>query len=128
MITENDEDSVFLALGHRIRRRILDLVKASPGITVGELAKSFDVSRIAVINHLATLEKAGLLVSEKDKQSRRLHINTMPLQLIYERWTDEYSAMWSGRVSMIKKMAELSAGNEAIPATGTHTINGEKEK
>ena len=112
MITNDDDDNVFLALGHRIRREIMDLVKETPGITVGELAKSFDVSRIAVINHLATLEKAGLILSEKDKQSRRLYLNTVPLQLIYERWTDEYSALWSGRVSLIKKMAEATAKKE----------------
>ena len=108
MITEENMDALFLALGHKIRRRILDLVRDSPGIAVGELALSFDVSRVAVINHLSTLEKAGLIVSEKDKQSRRLYLNTVPLQLIYERWTDEYSTMWSERVSLIKKMAELS--------------------
>lgn len=112
MITEDDEDSVFLALGHRIRRQILDILRDSPGIAVGELAKSFDVSRIAVINHLATLEKARLVISEKDKRSRRLYLNTVPLQLIYERWTDEYSVMWSEKVSLIKKMAEDTVKQE----------------
>ncbi|MGB7335553.1 MAG: helix-turn-helix transcriptional regulator [Salaquimonas sp.] len=114
MIT-NDEpnsdelDAVFQALAHITRRQILDLVRASPGISVGVLAGEFDVSRIAVMNHLAVLEKAGLIISEKDGRSRMLYINAMPIQEIYDRWTDTYSAYWSSRMNLIKSAAEAVA-------------------
>lgn len=106
MITTDEMDAVFHALAHEHRRRILDLVKASPGLSVGRLALSFDVSRIAVMNHLAVLERAGLIVSQKDGRSRRLYLNAVPIQLIHDRWTDEYSAHWAQRVTDIKAMAE----------------------
>ena len=58
MITNNDMSAVFHALSHESRRKMLDILKAKPGASVGELAKAFDVSRIAVMNHLSVLEKA----------------------------------------------------------------------
>ncbi len=55
MITNDDMDAVFQALAHSARREMLDHVRAKPGLSVGELASKFDVSRIAVMNHLAVL-------------------------------------------------------------------------
>ncbi len=109
MLTNNSMDSIFQALAHEIRRTILDLLRENPGLTVGKLAGHFDVSRIAVMNHLAVLEKAGLVTSEKDRRSRRLYLNVMPIQLIYDRWTDDYSGHWAGRLASIKYAAEQAA-------------------
>jgi DNA-binding transcriptional ArsR family regulator len=108
MFTNNDMDAVFHALAHTVRREILDYVRATPGLTVGELASKFDVSRIAVMNHLAVLEKADLLISERDGRSRKLYLNIMPIQDIYERWTDTYSAYWAEHVNLIKHAAEAA--------------------
>ena len=99
-------DAVFQALAHESRRRILDLVKEMPGINVGAVASEFDVTRIAVMKHLAMLEDAGLLISEKDGRTRRLYFNAVPIQMIYDRWTTEYSAYWAGTVTRIKYLAE----------------------
>jgi DNA-binding transcriptional ArsR family regulator len=112
MIDDPDMDAVFQALAHASRRRMLDTVKDCPGIGVGELASEFDVSRIAVMKHLAVLEQAGLLVSEKDGRTRRLYFNAVPIQLIHDRWTTEYSAYWSGNLTRIKYLAETRAHNE----------------
>ena len=75
-------------------------------MTVGEMAVEFDVSRIAVMKHLAVLEEAKLLISEKEGRSRRLYLNLIPIQMIYDRWTTEYSAYWSGQMTRIKYLAE----------------------
>lgn len=106
MITNDDMDLIFHALAHKTRRRILDLVRDQPGQGVGELAKAFDVSRIAIMNHLKVLEEAGLLVSQKDGRTRRLYLNAMPIQAIHERWIDAYSGFWADRLSFIKQAAE----------------------
>lgn len=111
-------DAVFQALAHGARRRMLDMVKEKPGISVGALASRFDVSRIAVMKHVAVLEEANLLYSEKDGRTRRLYFNAVPIQLIYERWTTEYSAYWSGRVTEIKYRAEARAEREHKPKKG----------
>lgn len=115
MITNGDMDLVFHALAHQTRRRILDLVRDRPGQSVGELAKAFDVSRIAIMNHLKVLEEASLLVSQKDGRSRRLYLNAMPIQAIQERWIDGFSAHWADRLSFIKQASEQIARVNTIP-------------
>lgn len=102
-------DDIFQALAHETRRTIMDIVRDRAGLSVGELASHFDVSRIAVMNHLAVIEKAGLIISEKKGRERRLYLNVAPIQLIYERWTDDYSGFWASRVSDIKYKAEQKA-------------------
>lgn len=101
-------DRIFAALSHTSRREMLDRLRDKPGLSVGELAASFDVTRIAVMNHLKVLEEAKLVISEKDGRSRRLYLNAVPIQAIYERWTDTFSAHWLDRMSLIKALAEAS--------------------
>lgn len=107
MFTDEEMTAVFHALAHEHRRRILDILKAQPGIGVGQLAMSFDVTRIAVMNHLTVLEQAGLVVSEQDGRTRRLYLNAVPIQMIHERWSDEYG--FAARVTDIKRLAEAAA-------------------
>jgi len=109
MITNNEMDQVFAALAHETRRTILDCLKHHPGLKVGELAHHFDVSRIAVMNHLAVLEGAGLVTSMREGRTRRLYINLAPIQMIHDRWSDEYSGYWAGRMTSIKYAAEEAA-------------------
>tara|TARA_R110002051_G_scaffold2863_1_gene15090 strand:- start:4681 stop:5034 length:354 start_codon:yes stop_codon:yes gene_type:complete len=108
MFTDNNMSAVFHALAHESRRRILDILKANPGCPVGEIARRFDVSRIAVMNHLAVLEKAGLVVSEKRGRTRHLHLNAVPIRMIQERWMDGYSEQFAGRLTSLKQMAEAA--------------------
>lgn len=117
MITSDDMDLVFHALAHQTRRVILDRLRDMPGQSVGELAKGFDVSRIAIMNHLKVLEEAGLLISQKEGRSRRLYLNAMPIQMIHERWLDTYSAFWADRLSFIKDTAERVTNLQSKPKT-----------
>lgn len=109
MITDQDMSSIFQALAHESRREILDILKTRPGCTVGELAGDFDVSRIAVMNHLTVLEQAGLIVSEKDGRTRRLWLNAAPLQMIQDRWLGGFTSHFAARLTGIKYAAEAAA-------------------
>lgn len=106
MINDQDMDQVFQALAHQSRRRMLDIVKEQPGISVGALAVNFDVSRIAVMKHLAIIETAGLVISQKQGRVRKLYFNAAPIQMIHDRWTTQYSAYWAGHLTRIKYLAE----------------------
>ena len=112
MLDDRDMDAVFQALGNKSRRRMLDIVKEKPGIGVGALAAEFEVSRIAVMKHLAVLESANLILSEKDGRTRRLYFNAAPIQMIHDRWTTEYSAYWAGQLTSIKYLAEARHADE----------------
>ena len=99
-------DALFQALASESRRRILDIVKDRPGCSVNHVAGYFDESRINVMKHLRVLETAGLIHSEKQGRTRRLYFNCVPIQLIHERWTTEYSAMWARRLTKVKYRVE----------------------
>jgi DNA-binding transcriptional ArsR family regulator len=109
MTDDRDMDALFQALAHESRRHMLDIVKDNPGIAVGALAANFDVSRIAIMKHLGVLEGAGLIVSEKVGRARRLYFNAIPIQMIYDRWTSEFSAYWGSQATRIKYAAETRA-------------------
>jgi len=101
-------DAVFEALASPARRRILDIVKDQPGCGVKHVAARFTVSRIAVMKHLRVLVRAGLILSEKEGRKRNLYFNCVPIQMIYDRWTSEYSAYWASRVTRVKYRVETA--------------------
>ena len=105
-------DLTFQALAHETRRDILDRLVAEPGLSVGKLAVGFDVSRIAIMNHLKVLEAAGLVISEKSGRSRNLYFNLVPIQLIHERWSDTYSEHFASKLTTIKYAAERAASKK----------------
>ncbi len=101
-----DMDAVFHALASSHRRKILDIVKSMPGSSVNDVCKYFEMSRIAVMKHLKVLEAANLVISQKSGRARELYFNAVPIQLIYDRWTTEYSKFWASHVTDIKFKAE----------------------
>jgi len=103
---ETELDAVFKALASDTRRQILDLVAATPGCSVQHVAEHFDMSRIGVLKHINTLEEAGLLVSQRCGRERPLHVNLAPLQLIQERWSDQYGRFWASRLTRLKYAIE----------------------
>ena len=99
-------DAVFRAMASPIRRRVLDIVKNRPGCSVNDVCEGFEMSRIAVMKHLRILEDADLVLSEKTGRTRSLYHNSVPIQMIYDRWTTEYSGLWASRMTRIKYRVE----------------------
>lgn len=101
-------DATFFALSLALRRRMLDLLKREPGCNVNRVCEQFaaEVSRFAVMKHLAVLEKGGLVVAERQGREKRLWFDPTPVQLIHERWTTEFSAFWAARLTRLKYAAE----------------------
>jgi ArsR family transcriptional regulator, arsenate/arsenite/antimonite-responsive transcriptional repressor len=60
-------DKVFEALSSTVRRKILAYLSASD-LTAGEIAERFEISKPSISKHLAVLEGAGLIASEKKGQ------------------------------------------------------------
>ena len=56
-------NAVFDALSHPIRREVLELLKRG-GMTAGELADHFPVSKPTMSGHFAKLKSAGLIRGE----------------------------------------------------------------
>jgi predicted transcriptional regulator len=107
--TDNQLDLIFSALAHKTRRQIVDRVTLMPGCRVNDLCEHFDISRIGVMKHLDVLVQAQLIISLKKGRNRQLHFNAAPLQLIYDRWTNEYSTFWATQAVDLKMRAERPA-------------------
>lgn len=72
-------DSVFDALAHPTRRRILELLKRG-GMTAGELAEAFAVSKPTMSGHFAKLRAAGLIQGEPRGTSTIYTLNLSALE------------------------------------------------
>lgn len=118
-------DSVFQAMAHADRRRILDVVRATPGCSVNDVSGHFSTSRIAVMKHLRLLEEAGLLTSEKVGRTRRLYVNPVPIQMIYDRWVSGYVQFWAEKVLDIKYAVEGAPPESKGEAGTSATKQGE---
>ena len=99
-------DLVFQALASRPRRLIMDIVKRMPGCCVNDICEHFDISRIGVMKHLNVLVSAKLVISRKQGRNRQLFFNAAPIQMIYDRWTDEYGVFWATQAVDLKKQVE----------------------
>ena len=112
MNEKDNQDTVFVALAHPARRRIIDLLVQVPGASVKWIASNFKFSRIAAMKHLTVLETAGLVLSEKHGRTRKLFFNPVPIEQIYDRWTTDYSSFWAGRMADIQSRVEARAAQE----------------
>lgn len=99
-------DEVFKALASATRRHILDILRHNPGCNLGFVCSRFDMSRIAVMKHLKVLEEADLVISRKEGRQRKFYHNVVPIQMIYDRWTDEYGEYWASRMAALKYKIE----------------------
>src|SRR5688500_20137698 len=104
-------DAVFAALASEPRRRVLDVLKKEPGCNVNRVCEFFDIGRVAVLKHIDVLEGAQLVISEKVGRERLLWFNPVPIHMIYDRWTSEFSAYWAGGLARLKYRLE----NEPVP-------------
>lgn len=72
-------NTVFEALSHPVRRKVLALLKHGPK-SAGELAQHFDISRPTLSVHFNKLKEAELVVVERQGTSLIYHINTSVLE------------------------------------------------
>ena len=130
-VQEAELDAVFLALASTTRRQLLDLIAAQPGTTLGQLAEQFAMSRIGLLKHLNVLQDAGLVLSEKVGRERPLYFNPVPLQLIHERWDDQYRSFWANQLTRLKYAVEqgsASASASAVIAASTEETPRQQRK
>jgi len=84
----------FAALGEPRRREILRLV-SSRELSVGEIARRFDVTRPAISQHLRVLKEAGLVTERRDGTKR-----------LYRSRPETIAQLWSESLRTLKAAAE----------------------
>jgi DNA-binding transcriptional ArsR family regulator len=83
-------DRVFKALADSNRRKLLDLLRADNGRTLGDLCRHLDMSRQAATKHLKLLEGANLVVTVWRGREKLHYLNPVPIHEIYERWIGKF--------------------------------------
>jgi DNA-binding transcriptional ArsR family regulator len=105
-------DRIFKALGHQVRRQILDDLRDQP-LTTGTLVAHFrDLDRCTVMQHLGVLQEAGLVIAERRGRERWNHLNPLPIHDIHERWIGPHAAGAVARLARLKEELE-KAGAKA---------------
>ena len=99
-------DAVFRALADPGRRKLLDRLFESSGLTLGQLCERMGMSRQAVSQHLALLEEANL-VSTTWRGREKLHfLNPVPIHEIYDRWVRKFERRSLKALDQLKKRLE----------------------
>jgi DNA-binding transcriptional ArsR family regulator len=99
-------DRVFKALADKSRRRLLDLLYADNGRTLGDLCEHLDMSRQAVSKHLLVLEEANLVAVVWRGREKLHYLNPVPLHEIHERWIGKFERRRLAALSAFKKGLE----------------------
>ena len=90
---------VFQARSAPTRRAMVERLSRGPA-TVGEMAKPFDMSLPAVMQHLSVLEESGLVRSEKIGRVRSCRIEPKALRSA-EHWIQQRRSIWERRLDRL---------------------------
>jgi len=111
MLNQNSKlDQMFQALADPTRRAMIDRLSRGPA-SVSELAKPFEMSLPAVVQHLQALEASGLVSSRKVGRVRTCQIEPEALSLA-EQWLNERRTLWMKRLDRLGEYLEATADEE----------------
>jgi DNA-binding transcriptional ArsR family regulator len=99
MLNNGAVDRVFHALAEPTRRAIVERLSAGPS-SVSDLAKPFDMTLAAIVQHLQVLEQSGVIRTEKVGRVRTCRIEPRGLRLA-EKWIAERRTLWERRLDRL---------------------------
>ncbi len=99
-------DAVFRALADTSRRALLDRLHSRNGQTLNELCEGLDMTRQAVTKHLAILEEANLVTTQRSGRKKLHYLNPVPINDIAERWIAKFERGRLEALSNLKKNLE----------------------
>lgn len=99
-------EAIFRALADKNRRRLLDLLHAKNGQSLGELCEHLLMTRQGVTQHLQLLEDANLVTTKWQGREKLHYLNPMPIHQIYERWISKFEERRTQALGDLKKMLE----------------------
>ena len=98
-------DAVFAALGDGTRRELLRAVADLGPTTATRLAADREISRQAVAKHLGVLDRAGLVVAERQGRETQYRAHPAALRCAVD-WIDETGAAWDRRLQRLTELFE----------------------
>ena len=108
------DPDVFKALADPTRRAILDSLFAEDGQTLTRLCEQFgEITRFAVMKHLAVLEAADLVIAIRSARYKRHYLNPVPIEQIANRWISRYAARFTSALVALDEQVNQSHSEEA---------------
>lgn len=112
---ESVADGVFRALADAGRRRLLDSLGARNGQTLRELCSELDMARQSVSKHLAVLEAADLVSTQRRGREKLHFLNPVPINAIAERWMNRYDRARTSALADLKQALESTPMQTTTP-------------
>jgi len=97
-------DASLAALADRTRRGVLEQLGRSES-SITHLAEKFDMTLTGMRKHVAVLEQAGLVTTEKVGRVRNCRIGARRLDEV-AAWIDTYHQLWDERFRELDKVLE----------------------
>jgi DNA-binding transcriptional ArsR family regulator len=111
----NDADDrlqpVFRALADPTRRRILRDLAREPA-SIADVASRFEISRPAVVKHLAILREGGLITVQPRGRERINVLKPQPLRSAAD-WLNFFDAFWDDKLAKLKHAVETDYAKPA---------------
>ena len=104
-----DADKVFKALGDPSRRKVLDLLCANNGQSLGTLCEHLDMKRQSATQHIDILIDAHLVTAVWKGREKLHFINPVPIHEVYERWVRKFE---QGRLSLLHDLKTQLEGEK----------------
>lgn len=99
-----DLDYVFGSLADPTRRDILQRLMSGE-LTIGEIAKSYDLTFAAISKHLKVLEKARLII--KQRRGKEQVVRISPQTLAYaDEYLEQYRMLWESRLDALEALLD----------------------
>lgn len=95
---------VFNAISNPVRRKILELLLASPR-SAGEIAAEFALNRPTISEHVHVLKDCGLVSEEIRGRNNIYHLNPGPLIEVRE-WLIPFENYWRERLSALNELLD----------------------
>jgi DNA-binding transcriptional ArsR family regulator len=92
-------DEIFKALADPTRRRVIERLVSGPAST-SELAEPFDMALPSFTQHLAVLERAGLVTSTKAGRTRTYRLSPTGIEKA-AGWLADQRRVWEQRLDRL---------------------------
>jgi len=107
-----DDAQVWKALGSPHRRALLDALRDGPMTTTALCEVLPKLSRYAVMQHLAVLQQAGVVLVRREGRERWNHLNAVPIQRELERWLNSFQQATASQLLAFERHLQASAAKE----------------
>jgi DNA-binding transcriptional ArsR family regulator len=112
MVNNGSVERSFRALGHPVRRRIVERLAHGPA-TVGDATAGLRISKPAVTKHVKVLEGAGLVRRVREGRTHRLRLEERSLGEA-AAWIERHRALWERKFDTLERFLAEEEGQRSL--------------